>query len=208
MKKVPLFTDPLKPASRPAPNDAWLITMADLTALLVAMFVLIFSTRMMNSANFDTLSGSLRATFAPTAVAVPVTPNSQNNAEAKTNVRRGVGYLNHIFRLRLLEDATWQTLRGTESADGQSFVYPISPALQTLETADAQANWQRLGAAVRTFQTPVAVRVVVPEGQNLTEATTNAWALAQAASKGGGRVTAEVQRGTIAQTQWIIYGTE
>jgi hypothetical protein len=208
MKKSTPFIDPLKPAKRPAPQDAWLITMADLTALLVAMFVLIFSTRMMNSTNFDTLSGSLRATFAPTAVAVPVTPNSQQNAEAKTNVRRGVGYLNHIFRLRLLEDPVWQTLRGTESPDGQGFVYPISPTLQAVDTPEAQALWQRLGAAVRTFQTPVAVRVVVPEGQDLATATARSWALAQAASKGGGRVTAEVQRGTIAQTQWIIYGTE
>jgi hypothetical protein len=58
------------------------------------------------------------------------------------------------------------------------------------------------------WRTPVAVRVAVPEGGNWGEATARAWALAELARTGGGRVTAEVVHGTMGQTQWIMYGAD
>jgi hypothetical protein len=112
------------------------------------------------------------------------------------------------LRQRVATDGIWQSLRGTEVLNENAIVYPLNAVLNDINNPTIQDAWVRLGALVRTWQTPVAIRVVVPEGADLQAATTQAWALAQAASRGGARVTAEVRRGSIAQSQWVLYGAD
>lgn len=198
----------LEAPRRQPPTQNWLMTFADLNNLLLCFFILFYATLTIDRENWQALVGSFAATFAPSAVAVKVVPDGQNNAKEVVQVRRSVLYLDTVLRQRLATDAVWQTLRGTESLEDKAIIYPLTEGVTDSKNPAIAEAWARLGAAVRTWQTPMAVRVVVPEGTDWQAATTQAWALAQAAAKGGARVTAEVKRGTIAQSQWILYGAE
>ncbi len=184
------------------------MTFADLTGLLLCFFILFYATLTINRESWQALVGSFAATFAPSAVAVAVVPNGQFNAIPVVQTRRSIMYLDTLLRQRVATDGVWQSLRGTEAPSENAILYPLPTALIDINNPAIQEAWLRLGALVRTWQTPVAVRVVVPEGGNWQSATTQAWALAQAASRGGARVTAEVRRGSIAQSQWVLYGAD
>ena len=190
------------------PDQAWMLTFADLTSLLLCFFILMYATQVIDRDRWQALTGSFKATFSPSAVAVAVVPSGQMNAMPVVTVRRGPAYLDTVLRQRLQDDPAWQALRGTEDLSEGAFRYAIPTNLQNPADPITAAAWQRLGAAVLTWQTPVAVRVVVPEGQPLGPATARAWALAAAAAAGGGRVTAEVRRGSIAALQWVIYSAD
>jgi hypothetical protein len=202
------FLATLETPKRQMPGQAWLLTFADLTGLLLCFFILLYSTLTIDRENWQALVGSFAATFAPSAVAVGVVPNSQNNAIPVVHTRRSILYLDTLLRQGVGADAVWQSLRGNEVAAENAIVYPLAANLTNLNQPEVAAAWVRLGALVRNWQTPVTVRVIVPTGADWQAATTQAWALAQAAAQGGGRVTAEVRRGTIAQSQWVLYGAD
>jgi hypothetical protein len=193
---------------RKQPAQRWLMTFADLTGLLLCFFILFYATLTIDRDNWQALVGSFSATFAPSAVAVAVVPSGQFNAIPVVQTRRSIMYLDTLLRQRVATDEVWQSLRGTEVLSENAIVYPLNPALNEITRPAIQEAWLRLGALVRTWQTPVAVRVVVPESADWKQATTQAWALAQAAARGGARVTAEVRRGSIAQSQWVLYGAD
>jgi hypothetical protein len=195
------------PKNRPI-SQAWLLTMADFTSILLCFFVLLYTVVANKESGWQAIRGSISATFAPSALAVAVVPDGQYNTAKAVPVRRGVAYLDTVLRQRLAADPIWQNLSGTDVREENAYIYPLAPAFNDITNPTMAQAWLRLGAAVRIWQTPLAVRVVVPVSGNLAQATTTALTLAQAAAQGGARVTAEVRRGNIAQTQWVIYGAE
>lgn len=207
LKSASSFTN-LSAPRRKQPAQAWLMTFADLTGLLLCFFILFYATLTINRESWQALVGSFAATFAPSAVAVAVVPNGQFNAIPVVQTRRSIMYLDTLLRQRIATDDVWQNLRGTEVPAENAIIYPLPPMLNEISSPEIAEAWARLGALVRTWQTPVAVRVVVPEGGDWQSATTQVWALAQAAARGGAEVTAEVRRGSIAQSQWVLYGAD
>jgi hypothetical protein len=198
----------LKPAHRPAPHDAWLMTMVDLTAILVCMFVLIFSTQTLNKQHWQEVFASLQATFMPRVVGVVVVPQGFMNAAIIPSTRRPLMYLDTLLRQRLASDPAWQGLMGVEVAAENQFRYVVPPALANPTNPAARAAWQRLGGILLNWRTAVAVRVVLGPEESFGAGATRAWALAELARQMGARVTAEVVRGKLSQTQWILYGSD
>lgn len=190
------------------PEQAWMLTFADLTSLLLCFFVLFYATLTVNQPHWQTLVGAFAATFAPRAEVVTMTPSGQGNALPVVAVRRSVTYLDTVLRQRLRGDAAWAGVLGVEVSEDNLYRYILPPYLSDPTNPTARAAWARLGAVLFNWRTPTAVRVVVAEGGNWGAASARAWALAELAQQAGGRVTAEVVRGNLNQTQWILYGAD
>ncbi len=212
MTRVRLRTSAMQALQAPRqkiPEQAWMLTFADLTSLLLCFFVLFYATQTIDKPRWQTLVGSFAASFAPRTLAVSLTPSGQGNAMPVVATRRSVAYLDNILRQRLQNDTAWNGLVGFEVPEVQEYQYVLPSSLTNPADPTTRAAWQRLGAVVFNWRTPVAVRVVVPVGGNWGAASSRAWALAELARKGGGRVTAEVVRGNVGQTEqtlWIMYG--
>ncbi|MCA3243871.1 MAG: flagellar motor protein MotB [Alphaproteobacteria bacterium] len=190
------------------PEQAWMLTFADLTSLLLCFFVLFYATLTISKPHWQTLVGAFAATFAPRTAVVTLTPSGKGNALAVVAVRRNVLYLDTLLRQRLENDAVWASLVGVEVPTENQYRYVLPPELTDPANPATRAAWGRLGAVLFNWRTPTAVRVVVAEGGNWGEASARAWALAELAQQAGGRVTAEVVRGNLNQTQWILYGAD
>jgi chemotaxis protein MotB len=205
---LPRGINSLNAPKQQIPEQAWMLTFADLTSLLLCFFVLFYATLTIDKPRWQTLVGSFAATFAPRTLAVSLTPTGQGNAMPVVATRRALAYLDNILRQRLRADPTWSGLVGYEVPAENLYRYILPAELTDPANPVARAAWRRLGEVMFNWRTPVAVRIEVPEGGNWGAASSRAWALAELARAGGGRVTAEVVRGTMAQTTWIMYGAD
>ena len=174
---APLWMD-LKTARYQPSRTAWLISFIDLTSLMVAFFVLMFSMQTLEREKWEAMSGSFKAKFASREVVVESVADGVNNAEIRTSTARsGLGYLNVLLQQHLEKSPGWRGLRGEEKQGvrGSEMVYAI--AANTQDPQAAKAEWEALGAALRGWKNPVGVRVTAAQA-HLAQAAQQAQKLA------------------------------
>lgn len=166
------------------PQPLWMLSFADLTALMVCFFILLFSLQSMDRPAWEAVKGSLRSSFAPQALVgqVVVPSDGANALPAKPAATDGVGYLKSLLEQGLASVPEWQEMQGTLQAGpiGEELVLPV-PA-----TARSVAAWAPLAEVVRSWNNPMRVRVRVAAdaalgdvAQQLTQAATVVNALRQ-----------------------------
>ena len=161
----PLWQD-VKTARYQPLRTAWLISFIDLTSLMVAFFVLMFSMQTLESAKWSAMTGSFKATFARHDSVVERVAEGVNNAEIhKVSVRSGLGYLDVLLQQHLEKSPVWKGLRGQnrQGARGSEMVYAIAPEVQ--DPVAAKDAWDALGGALRGWKNPVGVRVSAPQAE-------------------------------------------
>ncbi len=223
-KQKPPPLPELKAAQRPVAPNAWMITFADLTSLLMCFFVLIFSTQTLDRNGWQNIAGSFRAEFTPRPNAVAVVPSGQNNAIPVTLATRNVMYLDSLFRQQLGQ----QGLPGlvgqhrTRGSGTEEMAYTLPAEWHNPASAEARKAMAGLGSIIRTWSTPVTLRVVVPAGANWQAAAEQAVGLATAAGVGGlssqgvstgqggasSGLAAELISGKIGRVEWVISSAE
>lgn len=159
---APLWGD-VKTARYQPSYTAWLVSFIDLTGLMVAFFVLMFSMQTLETEKWEVLAGSFKSKFAPRETVVESVAVGVNNAEIRNHaVRSGLGYLNVLLQQHLEKSPVWSGLRGEEQQGvrGGEMVYGIAPDKQSPQSA--KAEWEALGAALRGWKNPVGVRVSAP----------------------------------------------
>ncbi len=174
---APLWTD-VKTARYQPSRTAWLISFIDLTSLMVAFFVLMFSMQTLERETWDAMAGSFKSKFASRELVVEQVATDVNNAQIRQNtVRSGLGYLNVLLQQHLEKSPGWSGLRGEEQygVRGSEMVYSIAADKQSPQ--DAKAAWEALGAALRGWKNPVGVRVMAPQA-DLAKAALQAQQLA------------------------------
>jgi flagellar motor protein MotB len=143
-----------------APQPLWMLSFADLTALMVCFFILLFSLQSMDRPAWEAVRGSLRSSFAPDTVVGPVVvPGDSGNAmPAKPAAVDGVGYLKSLLQQGLTTVPGWQGVEGAlqKGPDGEELVLPVPAWARTV------AAWAPLAEVVRSWNNPMRVRVRVP----------------------------------------------
>ncbi len=160
----PLWQEVEMPRYQPN-RTAWLVSCVDLTALLLAFFVLLFSTQTLQRDKWEAVTGSFREQFAPRAVVVPVVPEGGDNAVVRvTGAKSGLAYLDTLLLQRMEGDPVWSNLRATreQGGVGSELHYALPP--QALEGAGVHDAWLRLAGAIRGWKNSVGVRVTAPAG--------------------------------------------
>jgi hypothetical protein len=188
-------------------RTAWLLTCVDLTSLLVGFFVLLFSTKTLDTNSWQAMTGSLQAAFAPRIAAVAVVPDGMPNAlVVAPGVRSGLGYLDTLLHQRLEADPVWGSLMAQSKSAGQSEMTYLLPD-EVLDPAqpNAVAAWRRLAVAVRGWKNPIEVRANVVADSDLAAAMARSVALAGIlAAAGGADVSAEVRKAEHQSFQLVV----
>jgi hypothetical protein len=142
------------------PQPLWMLSFADLTALMVCFFILLFSLQSMDRPAWEAVRGSLRSSFAARAVVgqVVVPGDGTNALPTKPAAPDGVGYLKSLLELGLANVPGWQAGQGTLQAGphGEELVFPVPAAARSV------AAWAPLAEVVRSWNNPLRVRVRVP----------------------------------------------
>ena len=169
-----------------ASRTAWLLTCVDLTSLLVAFFVLLFSMQTMEASKWNAVSGSFQAQFAREVV-IPVPVGEGDNGVVRvTGVKSGLAYLDALLHQRVGKSSSWSALQASR-APAESRVemaYEIPPAVLNAAPAEAKPSWLELGAALRGWKNPLGIRVTVVKADALKGAS-RAVELANMLSEGG-----------------------
>ncbi|MCP5405119.1 MAG: hypothetical protein H6922_02720 [Pseudomonadaceae bacterium] len=150
-----------------ANSSRWLITFADLVALLLVFFVLLFSMKEIDRDRWEELTGSFQGVFSPRDAVVWQRPDNFFNAEKRNTyvANDALMYLNKLFVQRMKDDAVWSTVEGVLAEDGGELYLPMPRALAAAgveaddETKDALA---RLAGLVRNWDNRLSLRVVQP----------------------------------------------
>jgi len=191
----------------PPSRTLWLVTTVDLTGILLAFFVLVFSTRTLDRDAWHAANGSFRAAFAAQEAVVPMVPDSVGNALVVTpQVSSGLGYLDTLLHQRLRGDAVWGDLVLEDRLDiqAQDMRYAL-PAAARGDSVEAVEAWRRLAAVVRRWKNPVAVRVVAPSADGLRDAAAEAIRYAGFLTRDGvPGVAAEVTVGPQAGAELVV----
>lgn len=180
----PLWQEVAAPKWEPN-RTLWLVSCVDLTALLVAFFVLLFSTQTLERGKWEAMTGSFRDQFAPRETVVPSVPDGGDNAVVRvTGVKSGLAYLDTLLLQRVQGDPVWGVLQA-ERERGQlgaelRYVIP-QPAL---DGAGAHVAWIRLAGAMRGWKNSVGVRVSAPATE-LPRVAAQAAALGAKLEEGG-----------------------
>lgn len=159
----PLWDNVTSARYQPA-RTAWLVSFIDLTGLMVAFFVLLFSMQTMEREKWEAIAGSFKSTFAPRETVVAQMVGDVNNAELRSHgAPAGLGYLDVLLQQHLASSKGWSALRGEErlGVHGREMVYPLAADKHDPELA--KAAWETLGAALRGWKNPVGVRVSTPQ---------------------------------------------
>lgn len=176
-------------------RTAWLLTCVDLTSLLVAFFLLLFSTQTLQLDKWEAVTGSFQQQFARQAAVVPVVADSATNAVVHvTGVKSGLAYLDTLLGQRIKDDAVWSGLRSgvNSAAAGQDLGYVLPPVV--METSPANdAAWGRLGSAMRGWKNPVGVRVTAPKSET--------WKVSKKVMELAGKLTGAGVSGVFAEVQ-------
>lgn len=161
-----------------ANRTAWLLTCVDLTSLLVGFFVLLFSTQTLQRDQWQAVTGSFQAQFAPQVVAVPMVPSGGDNAVVRvTGVKSGLAYLDTLLHQRMEGDPVWGALTA-QDRNASELLYPLPPA----ELDDA--IWGRLGGVLRGWKNPIGIAVTTTQADGAV-ATQKAVAMAAKLAKSG-----------------------
>lgn len=146
----------LVPAKAPLTRtgvSAWLMSFIDLLSILLCTFVLLFSLTALDMAQWDTFRGSFQGIFAGMPeVTVAVADGRKNAERTRPPLTDGLKYLDSVLRRKLDGDAAWGGLRGAVDREAGTLTYVMPAAL-------TQADWQRLGGALRNLENPI--RLVV-----------------------------------------------
>jgi hypothetical protein len=144
----------------------WLLSFVDLTGVLVAFFVLMFSMKAPDMGRWEKLQNAMHKAFVPTPTvfAAQETPSGRMNATA-SQYRKSDGalYLQQLMQRRLQTDPLWSLMQG--SVEGDGFNLPIPPALITDKgtgdslTPAGVAAIARLAEVVRNWSNPMYVTV-------------------------------------------------
>jgi hypothetical protein len=159
-----------KPAVSSGP-PRWLLSFVDLTGVLVAFFVLMFSMKAPDMGRWAKLEDAMHKAFVPR----PLVLAAQNEPAGRLNApplqyqkSDGAVYLQQLLQRRLQGDPLWGLMQGQVRGDG--FNLPLPPALlaeaalkgneeaATLTPAGTAAI-ARLAGVIRNWSNPMVVDV-------------------------------------------------
>lgn len=205
-----LWNEVKGPSKGHASKTAWLLSFIDLTGILIGLFVLMFSTQVIDRGAWTELTGSFQAAFNPQVAVMKVMPQGQANAMEVVTVKKDVlPYLDSLLRSRLKNDAVWGDLQGkvVEGRLGREMVYDIPAAALELDKPEAVKAWQRVALVVRAWKNPVMVRAQVAEGGDMASGAKAAAALAQALVQNGAvGVAGEVVSANMGGIKLVVRG--
>lgn len=201
-----LWQDVQAPQWQPA-RTAWLVTIVDLTGIILGFFVLMFSLQTLDRNSWEAMAGSFQAAFAPKEAVVAVTPEGMNNAlVVVTGVKSNLSYLDSILHQRLGEDAVWGKLHAENTGVGMNseMVYKLPAEVTDPAAVSKIDSWRRLGDVIRGWKNPIAIRVVVTDEQ-WQKGAEQALALAGTLARVGvTTVAGEVAAGPQAEVELVV----
>ncbi|MFZ2587060.1 MAG: flagellar motor protein MotB [Alphaproteobacteria bacterium] len=102
----------LQPPKKEEPISRWLLTFTDLVSLLMGFFVLLFSTKELDTQRWQDVSGSFQDTFSAKHSAEWQPPKGVNNAEKKAikGADDQLTYLDSLLQQRLGEHEVWKDI--------------------------------------------------------------------------------------------------
>jgi chemotaxis protein MotB len=96
----------------PPPSMAWLLTFADLISLLLTFFILLYSMKVIDAQEWESLRGAFDRTFSVKEEIVETKPNKTDTVEKIDSLKAdNLDYLASILKTRFLDDAV---LKATE----------------------------------------------------------------------------------------------
>jgi hypothetical protein len=106
--------DEMAAPRRRLPKANWMISLTDLMSLILAFFVLLFSTKSLNTQKWQDISDSLRTSFVATQPDDILPMALDEAAHTALSTSDGLEYLQALFVRRLGSDAVWgQVAKGT-----------------------------------------------------------------------------------------------
>jgi chemotaxis protein MotB len=181
----------LAPAPQPAaPVARWILSFVDLTGILVAFFVLLFSMKNPDAERWQALQSSMYKAFSPHPTVVGENmPAGRLNAPARPYRKSdGLIYLQQLLQRRLADDALWSRAQ-TQVEGGEALRLALPPALVagTALTPLGQAAFARLAAVLRNWDN--AMNVTLRGGTAAQRAAALGGAAAAATALRDGGVT-------------------
>lgn len=200
----------LGPVKHEEPISRWLLTFTDLVSLLMGFFVLLFSTKEMDSSRWEALSGTFENSFSARHAVVYVRPDNQNNA-AKKPIKGAddqLTYLDSLLQQRLGGDAVWTPVLKPVMVEGE-LRYALPPAWVEGDDSGALVGVAALTALAReviNWNNTVVVRLVRKEPSEAVLARLAALQQAVVA-QGAGQVIPAVEwlaEGTTPEGLWLV----
>lgn len=193
MVKAINATDPWaamhKAPEPPAGPPRWLLSFVDLTGILVAFFVLMFSMKEPDMQRYQQLEKAMHKAFVPHPVVLEEQPQEMPEGRlnaAKSVYRKSDGalYLQQLLQRRLEKDPFWGLVQS--NVDGRNFELALPPALLSggAVSVGGQAAIARLAGVIRNWDNPVQV-VVHDDGKNRWSSVADAMVLARALADAG-----------------------
>lgn len=144
-----------------ATDTAWMTTFADLLALLLTFFVLLFSMNTVQDAQWRSVVRALKLQFAPHEARILRVPEPEAEA-IKRFVRqaKSLDYLAALFRHKLSDDARWQGARLSRLGDRVVLSLPADLVFDSGSaalTADARNLLGDLGELLRSLDNAISV---------------------------------------------------
>jgi flagellar motor protein MotB len=163
---------------KPAPVSGpprWILSFVDLTGVLVAFFVLLFSMRSPDLGRWQQLQNAMHKAFTsrPIVLDGQQEPGGRMNAITPPAYVKSDGalYLQQLLQRRLQNDPLWGMVEGRVSGNG--FNLPLPPSLFTENgtgialTPAGDAAISRLAEVIRNWSNPMSISV---SGQNWANA--------------------------------------
>lgn len=194
------------PKWQPA-RTAWLVTIVDLTALILGFFVLMFSLQTLDRDSWEAVAGSFQSTFSTKDAVVPVTPQGLNNAlVVTTGVKSNLSYLDSLLNQQLGKDPVWGQLKAQTQGAGAALemFYVLPKSVTDPALVGSMTDWRKLGDVVRGWKNPMFVRVIVTEEQWKKGAEQALGLAAMLAHVGVVGIVGEVRSGPEAQVQLVV----
>lgn len=200
----------LSPVKHEEPISRWLLTFTDLVSLLMGFFVLLFSTKEIDSSRWEALSGTFQDSFSAQHAVVYVRPDNQNNA-AKKPIKGAddqLTYLDSLLQQRLASDAVWAPILKPVLVGGE-LRYALPPAWVDGEDGAVAVGVSALGQLAReviNWNNTAVVRLVRKE---LSDTAAGRLATMQQAvvAQGAGQVISTVEwlaEGATPEGLWLV----
>jgi flagellar motor protein MotB len=185
---------------KPAPVSGpprWILSFVDLTGVLVAFFVLLFSMRAPDLGRWQQLQNAMHKAF----ISRPIVLDGQREPGGRMNAitppayvkNDGALYLQQLLQRRLQNDPLWGMVEGRVFGNG--FNLPLPPSLFTENgtgnalTPAGTAAISRLAEVIRNWSNPMSISV---SGQNWAN-TAPALAMMQALRAAGVSTVTSIQ---------------